>query len=59
MTLASENHVPDEVYDEVRQACFEKELVDLTIAVVAIKGWNRASIAFRASPQITGSNKAD
>jgi len=30
-----------------------KELVDLTAAVVAINAWNRAAIAFRATPQVT------
>jgi alkylhydroperoxidase family enzyme len=39
--------VPDAVYDEARG---EAELVKLTMAVVAINGWNRLSIAFRAVP---------
>jgi alkylhydroperoxidase family enzyme len=28
----------------------EKELVDLTLAIVAINGWNRIAIGFRAVP---------
>jgi len=28
----------------------EKELVDLTAAVIAINAWNPAAIAFRATP---------
>ena len=48
VTLVSETHVPDEVYDRVRQQLTESELVALTLALVAINGWNRLSIAFRA-----------
>jgi AhpD family alkylhydroperoxidase len=45
-----QGHVPSEVYDEVRRHFSEKELVDLTAAVIVINSWNRASIAFRATP---------
>ena len=48
VTLVSENHVPDEVYNEVRQHFSEEELVNLTLAIVAINGWNRLAISFRA-----------
>ena len=48
LTLVSENHVPDEVYAEVRQQFSEEELVNLSLAVVAINGWNRLAIAFRS-----------
>jgi AhpD family alkylhydroperoxidase len=50
VTLISEDHAPDDVYDEVRQRFTEEELVNLTLAIVAINGWNRLSIAFRAVP---------
>jgi AhpD family alkylhydroperoxidase len=36
LTLVAQTHVPDEVYEEVRQQFTEGELVDLTYAVVAI-----------------------
>lgn len=52
LTLVAENHVPDEIYDKVRQHFSEQELVDLSLAVVAINGWNRLSISFRAEPGI-------
>ena len=52
VTLISEHHVPDEVYDEARRQFSEKELVDLTVAVIAINGWNRAAIAFQVTPQV-------
>ena len=50
LTLISQNHVPDEVYESVRHHFSEAELVGLTLAVIAINGWNRAAIAFRAEP---------
>ncbi len=50
VTLIGENHVPDEVYQYVRQQFNEKELVDLTLAVIAINGWNRLAISFRTVP---------
>jgi AhpD family alkylhydroperoxidase len=48
VTLIAEGHVPDEVYDEARQYFTDSELARLTLAVVAINGWNRLGIAFRA-----------
>lgn len=48
LTLISEGQAPDEVWEEVKQRFSEQELVDLTIAVIAINGWNRLAIGFRA-----------
>lgn len=50
VTRVTEGHVPDEVYEQARQHFSEQELADLTLAVVAINGWNRISIAFRVVP---------
>jgi AhpD family alkylhydroperoxidase len=50
LTLVSQQGVPDELYHAAREHFSEKELVDLTIAVVAINGWNRIAISFR--PQV-------
>ncbi len=47
VTLVTEGHVPDEVYEQAGGQFSEEELVNLTLAVVAINGWNRLSIAFR------------
>jgi AhpD family alkylhydroperoxidase len=47
VTRVSEGHVPEEVYRLALEQFAEKELVDLTLAVVAINGWNRLNIAFR------------
>lgn len=42
--------VPDAAFAAAREQFSEKELVDLTWAVVAINGWNRVAISFRAVP---------
>jgi AhpD family alkylhydroperoxidase len=49
-TLIADGHVPDDVYFRVRQHFSEAELVNLTLAIVAINGWNRLAIAFRTVP---------
>lgn len=48
VTLIAENHIADELYEQARRHFSEEELVNLTMAVVAINGWNRLSISFRA-----------
>ncbi len=50
LTRVADDHVPDEVYEEARRHFNEQELADLSLAVVAINGWNRLSIAFRTEP---------
>jgi AhpD family alkylhydroperoxidase len=50
LTLVSETYVPDEVYERVRQQFTEDELVNLSLAVVAINGWNRLNVAARTVP---------
>ncbi len=50
VTLVSRDQVPDDVYERVRKQFSEAELVMLTLAVVAINGWNRLAISFRAVP---------
>lgn len=42
--------VPDELYAATSKHFTEEELVNLTMAVVAINGWNRLAITFRAVP---------
>jgi len=49
VTLLNEGHVPDEVYENVRKEFSEEELIDLTLAVASINGWNRLNIAFRTT----------
>jgi AhpD family alkylhydroperoxidase len=50
VTLVAQSHVPDTVYEKVRQLFNEKELVELTMAIIAINGWNRLSISMRHVP---------
>jgi AhpD family alkylhydroperoxidase len=50
VTLVNRDHVPDDVYRETRRHFSEKEIVDLTLAVIAINSWNRLAISFRAVP---------
>ncbi|HXS79665.1 MAG TPA: carboxymuconolactone decarboxylase family protein [Gammaproteobacteria bacterium] len=47
VTLVADDHVPDDVYDEASNHFTEDELVSLTLAIVAVNGWNRLNIAFR------------
>jgi AhpD family alkylhydroperoxidase len=47
VTTLAHQEVPDAVYDEACKEFSEKELAQLTLAVVAINGWNRLNVAFR------------
>lgn len=47
LTLVHEEHVPDPVFDSVRAHFSEEEMGNLSLAIVAINGWNRLCIAFR------------
>jgi AhpD family alkylhydroperoxidase len=50
VTLVTEGHVPDEVFEEAHQHFKDEDLANLTLAVVAINGWNRLNIALRTVP---------
>ena len=50
VTLITTGHAPDEVFEVAREQFSEAELANLTLAIVAINGWNRLGIAFRAEP---------
>ena len=50
VTQVSQEHVPEEVYGCAHQHFSEKELVDLTLAIIAINGWNRLAISFCSVP---------
>ncbi len=50
LTLISQTHVPDDVYEAARKEFTENELVDLTYAVATINAWNRLAISMRAVP---------
>jgi hypothetical protein len=50
VTRAADTHVPDDLYETARAVFSERELVDLTMTVIAINGWNRLLVAFRVPP---------
>jgi AhpD family alkylhydroperoxidase len=50
VTQIASRHVPDDLYHLACQHFNEKELVDLTLAVIVINGWNRLTISFREPP---------
>lgn len=52
VTLVSQTHVPDAVFERARKVFSEKELVDLTWAVGEINLWNRLMVSFRTPPPI-------
>ncbi|MDG6998829.1 MAG: carboxymuconolactone decarboxylase family protein [Nitrososphaerota archaeon] len=47
VTLVAKTHVPDKIYKRVRKYFAEKELIELTMAIITINGWNRLSISMR------------
>jgi len=50
LTLISENDVSDDLYEKVGEHFTEEERVAITMAIVAINGWNRLAISFRTVP---------
>jgi AhpD family alkylhydroperoxidase len=48
LTQISTDDVSDELYADVRRHFDEKTLVDLTLAIIGINGWNRPAISFRS-----------
>jgi len=47
VTLLAESGVPDELYEAARAVFNEREIISLTMAVIAINSWNRINVAFR------------
>lgn len=50
VTLVTEGHVCDDVFEEAQRHFNDDELANLTLGVVAINGWNRLNIALRTVP---------
>lgn len=48
LTLIAQSGASDDVYGEVKRMFTSKEIVELTLAIVAINGWNRLAIGFRS-----------
>src|SRR5262249_7033922 len=47
VTLIADSHAPDDVYRQLSEQFSDKEIIDLTLAIVTINGWNRFAIGFR------------
>ncbi len=45
VTRVADTHVPDDVHKHVSQHFNDQELLALTLAIVAINGWNRLAIS--------------
>ena len=54
LTRLSQGQVSDAVFAEARSQFSEEELVNLTLAIVAINGWNRFSVGFHVPPRFQG-----
>lgn len=50
VTLVSQTHVPDDVWERVKPHFTDREIADLTMLIVAINGWNRIAVSFRKTP---------
>lgn len=48
LTQISQQHVSDALYDEARAHFSERELVDLSMCIIAINGWNRLAVPFHS-----------
>jgi AhpD family alkylhydroperoxidase len=46
LTLISERHAPQDIYETAAQHFPGKELVDLSLAIVNMNAWNRMAIGF-------------
>jgi AhpD family alkylhydroperoxidase len=50
LTRLDDGQVPDEVFAEASSEFNEGELLNLTLLIVAINGWNRVNVGFRIPP---------
>ena len=50
VTRVADTHVPDSVYEQVRQQFDEAELVNLTFVISTVNVWNRILISTRREP---------
>lgn len=62
LTLLAQTGAPDDVFERVRRAFSAEEIAALTLAVVAINGWNRLAVGLRSpvgtSESALGATKA-
>jgi len=48
LTLLPQTHAPDDLYQGLQAQFTAEEQVTLTLLIVAINGWNRVQVGFRA-----------
>ncbi|MDB6446268.1 alkylhydroperoxidase AhpD family core domain-containing protein [Pseudomonas sp. NFACC32-1] len=51
LTRLSDTHAPDADYALLSEHFSPKEMVDLTVAINTINGWNRLAVGFRKMPE--------
>ena len=47
LTLLPQSGAPDAIYDDLSRHFTPRQIVALTLAIVAINGWNRLNVGFR------------
>ncbi len=57
LTQISEKNAPDKIYSEIESLFSPREIVELTLAIVTINGWNRLAVGFRSPVGSYVSNK--
>ncbi|WP_018758788.1 carboxymuconolactone decarboxylase family protein [Paenibacillus terrigena] len=50
ITVITDNHVPDDVYQEAAEHYSQKELADIIMAIITINAWNRIAISTLMMP---------
>ncbi|MBB2200654.1 carboxymuconolactone decarboxylase family protein [Gluconacetobacter tumulisoli] len=51
LTLVASTHAPDDAYEALAGHFTEQDIVQLTLAIAMINGWNRIVMGFRALPR--------
>ena len=51
VTLLSETHVPDDVWEKAEESFGEKDLANILMAIVTINAWNRIAVSTRMIPR--------
>lgn len=52
LTLVSQGGVTEQLFQETRGHFSEPEMVNLSLAIISINGWNRLNIGFRSEPAL-------
>jgi len=50
LTTLSQNDVPDDIFETVHAQFSDEQMVNLTMAIITINGWNRLAVPFRSVP---------